>query len=55
MFCVYLANILCGIESRRYQMYYTEDEVLSRFGILSDSAFNELHAELKNSFEARAE
>ena len=55
VFCVYLANILCGIESRRYQMYYTEDEVLSRFGILSDPAFNELHAELKNSFEARAE
>ncbi len=55
VFIIYLANILCGIESRRYQLYYAEDEVLARFALSSDAAFNELHAELKTAHEIRAE
>ncbi len=54
VFVVYLANIMCGIESRRYQLYYAEDEVLARFGLSTDTAFNDLQAELKTAFDTGA-
>ena len=55
VFIVYLANIMCGIESRRYQLYYAEDEVLARFALTSDPAFSDLHAELKTAYDNRTE
>ncbi|HSV95775.1 MAG TPA: HDOD domain-containing protein [Spirochaetota bacterium] len=55
VFVIYLANMMCGIEARRYQLYYTEDEVLARFALTSDTAFDELHADLKTAYANRTE
>jgi HD-like signal output (HDOD) protein len=47
VFTTYLANMFCGVESRRYNFYFIEEEVLERFGLADESAFNELHNELQ--------
>jgi len=50
VFVTYLANMFCGIESRKYHYYYIEEVVLERFNLLDEKKFNQLHDELKNSF-----
>ncbi len=55
VFIVYHAIIMCRIESRPYQLYYAEDEVLARFALTSDPAFSDLHAELKTAYDNRTE
>jgi putative nucleotidyltransferase with HDIG domain len=50
-FCVYMANFYCGIESRKYEYYYAEQDVLEYFKLGDEQKFNELHAKLKESFE----
>lgn len=52
---VYFANYFCGIETRRYQMCYMEDDVLERFQIQDEDAFNKLHLELKKSYELQSQ
>ncbi len=52
VYTVYLANLLCGIEKRKYQYYYANEYVLERFKINSEDELKELHKEIKNKFEA---
>ena len=42
VFITYLANLLCGIESRRYFYYYCDDEVSRYFTLQSKSDFENL-------------
>ena len=42
VFVTYLANLLCGIESRRYFYYYCDDEVSRYFTLQSKSDFENL-------------
>ncbi len=39
----YLANLFCGIESRKYFYYYCEDEICQQYRIESEDVFNKLH------------
>ena len=48
VFVVYLANMFCGIETRKYSYFFLEDTVLERFNITSESQFEQLHTKLKN-------
>ncbi|MDY6969867.1 MAG: HDOD domain-containing protein [Spirochaetota bacterium] len=48
IFIVYLANMFCGIETRKYNYYYFEDRILERFNINSESQLEQLHTKLKN-------
>jgi len=44
-FCVYLANMIAGMEKRKYYYYYIEETVLDRFNIKDEAEllkFNEL-------------
>jgi putative nucleotidyltransferase with HDIG domain len=50
-FSVYLANMLCGIEDRRYYLDYIDETVLERFGLLEESAFRDFHSRLKSRWE----
>jgi HD-like signal output (HDOD) protein len=54
VFVAYLANMLVGIEDRKYYYYYLENEVLERFGIDSEEKFNQFHKNIKNKFEVSA-
>lgn len=51
VFIVYLANMLCGIEDRKYTYYYLEEIVLERFDILHEDKFSAFHEELKAKYE----
>ena len=50
VFTVYLANMLCGIEERRYYYHYIEEAVLERFGLLDENRFREFHESIKNAY-----
>ncbi len=52
VFTVYLANMLCGIETRKYTYFYIEETVLEHFGILDQKDFDEFHKRLKVKWEA---
>jgi len=47
-FIVYLANMICGIEDRKYYDSYIEESVLARFGIEDEAQFQKLHDYLQN-------
>lgn len=49
---VYLANMLCGIEKRKYFYYYIEEQVLEDFGIGSEAQLLELHSSLKSEYDS---
>lgn len=51
VYTVYLANLLCGVEKRKYQYYYTNEHVLERFRINSEDELKELHQEIRIKFE----
>ncbi len=51
LFAVYLANMLCGIEDRKYNYFYIEEEVLERFNILDEIKFKDFHEKMKLKFE----
>jgi putative nucleotidyltransferase with HDIG domain len=50
VYVTYLANMMCGIESRKYQYYYLETEVLEKLGITTEAQFAALHNELMQSY-----
>jgi len=50
-FCVYLANMIVGIEKRKYYYYYIEEMVLERFNIKNQSDLVELNNYLKNEYD----
>jgi putative nucleotidyltransferase with HDIG domain len=49
---VYLANMLCGIEDRKYSYPYCEDSILQRFNLDDAVKFKELLEKLKARYTA---
>jgi HD-like signal output (HDOD) protein len=49
---VYLANMFCGIESGKYEYHYCYESILEKYHLSEKSAFDELHASLKNNYES---
>ncbi|PKL41244.1 MAG: HD family phosphohydrolase [Spirochaetae bacterium HGW-Spirochaetae-1] len=54
-FSVYLANMLCGIDDKKYYYFYCDEIVLERFGILEEEKFRDLHGKLKGKWELNLE
>ncbi|HOO71381.1 MAG TPA: HDOD domain-containing protein [Spirochaetota bacterium] len=52
VYIVYLANMLCGIEDRKYSYTYCEESVLERFNLDDEKKFKELHEKLKYKYNA---
>ncbi len=50
-FCVYLANMIAGMEKRKYYYYYIEEIVLEKFNIKDEAELKKLHEFLKNEYE----
>ncbi|HQO39289.1 MAG TPA: HDOD domain-containing protein [Spirochaetota bacterium] len=50
-YAVYLANMLCGIEKKKYIYNYLEDQVLEFFGINSGEELAQLHNTLRSEYE----
>jgi len=50
-FCVYLANMIAGIENKKYSYYYIEDAVLEKFNIPDEPALMGLMESLKTSYD----
>jgi HD-like signal output (HDOD) protein len=48
---VYLANMLCGIEDRRYTFFYLEEAILEKFGISDEAKFKVFHEKLKVKYK----
>jgi HD-like signal output (HDOD) protein len=51
VYTVYLANLLCGVEKRKYYYYYASDPVLEKYKLKSEEELKKLHDEIKNKFE----
>jgi HD-like signal output (HDOD) protein len=49
VYTTYLANILCGVESKKYDYFYIEPAVLQRFNINDEAGCIELHQKLKDA------
>lgn len=47
---VYLANMLSGMETGKYEYHYCHEEVLEKFRLAEETALNELHASLKKKY-----
>ncbi|OHD64594.1 MAG: hypothetical protein A2176_08905 [Spirochaetes bacterium RBG_13_51_14] len=48
---IYLANILAGIEDRKYSYYYIEESILERFNLFDIDKFKAFHEKLKLKYE----
>ncbi len=48
----YLANMLCGIENRKYDYYYIEEEILKKYNLPNLDDFNKFHEDIQNSFNS---
>ena len=55
VYITYISNILCLIEENKFDFFYIEDEVLSRFGITDRENFESLHKELIEKTGSNAE
>lgn len=49
---VYLANMLCGIEEKKYEYHYLYENILEKYRLSDEKSFNSLHAVLKNAYKA---
>ena len=54
-FTVYLANMLAGVEERKYEYSFVEERVMERFGISTESDLESYHAKLTDLARAREE
>jgi HD-like signal output (HDOD) protein len=52
---VYIANMLCGIEDRRYSFFYLEESILDKYGLNDEEKFKAFHEKLKNKFKLTCE
>ncbi|HPQ54058.1 MAG TPA: HDOD domain-containing protein [Spirochaetota bacterium] len=50
----YLANMLCGVESRKYDYSYVEESTMDHFGIKSPEELIKLHEDLKTQFDTHS-
>ncbi len=55
VYLTYLANKMCGIEQRKFDFYYLEEDALERYGINDERAFNALHLSLQKKFDEQNE
>lgn len=46
VYCTYLANIFCGVETKKYEYSYIDTLVLERLGIADEAAVQSLHQKL---------
>ncbi len=51
IYIVYLANMICGIEEKKYYFYYLDNTVLERYDIIKEKDFVLFHSTLKKKFE----
>ncbi|HPA72855.1 MAG TPA: HDOD domain-containing protein [Spirochaetota bacterium] len=51
VYITYLANMFCGVESRKYDYHYLEGDVLDRYGIADVEEARKLHEEIKGRYE----
>ncbi len=51
VYAIYLANMMVGIEDRRYSFYYIDEGILEKYNLLDINKFTELHAKIKTKFE----
>ncbi len=49
---VYLANMFCGIETRKYAFHYIYGSVLEKYQLSDEKAFKEYHEFLKKSYSS---
>ena len=49
-YSVYLANILCGIETNKYSYYYIESDILKWSGLFTIESLKSYHNNLKDSY-----
>jgi putative nucleotidyltransferase with HDIG domain len=49
---VYIANMMCGIETRKYYYNYLDEGILSSYDLATESKFKALHNKLKTRYEA---
>ncbi|MBN1501703.1 MAG: HDOD domain-containing protein [Spirochaetes bacterium] len=54
VFLTYFANILCGIESKKYDYYYIDPIVLDHLGPFTENAIKDIHEKIKKEFLAKA-
>jgi putative nucleotidyltransferase with HDIG domain len=52
VYIIYLANMMIGIEDRRYNYFYMDEGILERYDLLEIEKFNLLHERLKNKYES---
>ncbi len=52
VYIIYLANMMVGIDDRKYNFYYIDESVLERYDLLDTGRFNELHQRLKIRYES---
>jgi putative nucleotidyltransferase with HDIG domain len=50
VYITYLADKLCGIEDKRFDFCFLEEDVLKRYNIDNEKAFADLHEEVKKKF-----
>lgn len=50
VYITYLANKLCGIEGKRFDFYFLEEDVLQRYNIDDENALNLLHEDMKKLY-----
>lgn len=55
VYAIYLANMMVGIEDRKYNYYYIEESILERYDLLDIEKFTALHEKLKNKYESMRE
>ncbi len=48
----YLANMFCGVETKKYDYFFFEGEVLEQYGITSIEQLQKLHEEIRARFES---
>ncbi|MCX7679068.1 MAG: HDOD domain-containing protein [Spirochaetes bacterium] len=52
VYAVYLANMLVGIEEKKYEYYFIENQVLKRFDLSGGQKIHEYHRKLKKALKA---
>jgi len=50
----YLANMLCGVENRKYQYYYIEESILQRFKLSDEKDLKVFHQKLKDLYNEQS-
>jgi putative nucleotidyltransferase with HDIG domain len=55
VYITYLANQLCGIETKKYDFHYFEEQVINRYKLNDEEKFKEFHEKLKVRYDKQDE